>query len=102
MNVNEMDPDALEELRVLASDLAEHWLERTGREEGFAVWQDDDDDDDVRCFTDEAQDRWNGASDAIERELLHFVQHGRDEGVVIEALAQFASADAIRKVLAKL
>ncbi len=95
-----MEAEALEELRVLACDLAEHWVEQMGKDEGFAVWFDDE--DDVRSFTDEAQDRFNGASDAIERELIFFVEHGRDEGIVVEALARYGTADAVRRILARL
>lgn len=90
--------EALERLRILACDLAEHWVERVGRERGFAVWEHDAD---VQSFTDDAQALFDRASDAIEREFVAYVE-GADEDVVVSALADYGDRDVVLRVLHRL
>lgn len=91
--------DSLERVRILACDLAEHWVVRIGGERGFAVWVEDGD---VMSFTDRAQDFFNRASDEIERELILYVDGGHDEGVVVDALAEYGDAAMIKSILSRL
>ena len=93
-----VSPESLERLRVLACDLAEHWVERVGRERGFAVWERDAD---VQSFTDDAQALFDGASDAIEREFIAYVE-GTSEDVVVAALADYGDRDVVLRVLHRL
>ncbi len=90
---------ALEQLRILSCDLAEHFVERVGRAKGFAVWLVDGD---VQSFTPQAQELFDRVSDKIEQELLWWRDHGRDGDAATEALAEFADAGVVARVLARL
>lgn len=91
--------EQLEQLRILSCDLAEHHVERLGSAQGFAVWHVDGD---VQSFTERAQDIFDRVSARIERALLFWRDHGRDDAVVTEALAELADAAVVARVLRRL
>lgn len=91
--------DSLERLRILASDLAEHWVVRIGKERGFVVWVDDGD---VQSFTATAQEHFNRASDEIELELILHIDRGTDVAAVVDALAEYGDEGMIKVLLSRL
>jgi len=91
--------DSLERVRILACDLAEHWVVRVGQERAFTVWVEDGD---VQSFTATAQDHFNRASDIIEHELLCYVAGDHDAGVVVDALVEYGDAAMIKSILSRL
>lgn len=97
--------DATEQVvREIAADLAEAWVERAGTAAGFVVWEDDGD---VRSFTEEAQDRFDEATNRIEPALRQYVHDAaRDAAAALvmlgEALAGIAESAAVEAAATRL